>query len=933
MLRASHKIGIDANRPLIVEGPQKGTPAPTVADPAIIAETGAGWVRLNFVLGPWSSPTDKTPFQGRTWEETYRSILVGFRQKGLSIYGLIGHEAVKEDPANIFRAPPEEVSANTLQKAQDWIGRYVADFLAIVRMFHKHVKIFESFNEPDDWRGLDRNWVHPAWFATMLHEIHTAVKRDPEIKHVKLISGPLQGLEINHNAAAPYLAATYAEGVRRFGWGLGVPFPFDGVGYHLYIHEGRNDDWADQEQKVRRTYRCYVDAMRDVIRQAEGRDKPLYVSEFGWFSNRGLESFQADNLQLGLSLMAADPAVDLAIWFCMQDFGEDEHNKYYGLYRQGPLTPENRKPAYHVYKTFVQTPIPTAPSLFDNQTMINALYAAANELGMEGWKLVEKAGLEHLIFARKDPYTGPPVEELFLLTEEERAALKRALTDLVPALQRKPGITTGHLNLRSGPGTQHDVITVLPANTEVDVLAQEGDWLRVSALGQVGYVHRAFVALEEERVRLGFLRTWEELKDVPLPPPKEEMIAPQPEMDFLPRVLAETWNRCGGLLAVVANELKLDPAFAVAVFVAEAPRGKGFADDGRMIIRFENHVFYDRWGSRYPDVYAQHFRFDPKQRWKGHLWRRAPDAPWRDVHPEQSQEWEAFEFARTLDDTAAKLSISMGAPQIMGFNYTSIGYESVDEMFAAFSADERAQILGFFDYVKGPEATSPRLRALQKRDFVAFAEQYNGTGLVEIYSTRIRNYYETFQKLRAGEPVSHALAWMEEPVEEGSRDLAALPGPEEELEPEELGLFDEWREDLRAHLARSEEMFHRIVASSLSPYQSALWLPPILLGVSIAAFLVAVTLAAWLRTATLPLLFAALSVAAFLIAAWIRPTRRLDEELAFLTWLRVVSSTYRARLMHLWDLETAPEELARAHQEATDEIQRILDRRAGIEKR
>ena len=58
------------------------------------------------------------------------------------------------------------------------------------------------------------------------------------------------------------------------------------------------------------------------------------------------------------------------------------------------------------------------------------------------------------------------------------------------------------------------------------------------------------------------------------------------------------------------------------------------------------------------------------------------------IHVNADGEWSVFEFARTFDDDAAKLSISMGLPQIMGFNYRSVGYESVDAMFDAFSRDD-----------------------------------------------------------------------------------------------------------------------------------------------------------------------------------------------------------------------------------------------------
>ena len=102
-LRARFKIGIDANRPV---HPKTGEIQAQVADPDVIASTGAGWVRLNFILRPWDHPHDETLHDGRTWAETYRQLISGFREKGLKVYGLIGCEAMPKIPKDQFRSPP-----------------------------------------------------------------------------------------------------------------------------------------------------------------------------------------------------------------------------------------------------------------------------------------------------------------------------------------------------------------------------------------------------------------------------------------------------------------------------------------------------------------------------------------------------------------------------------------------------------------------------------------------------------------------------------------------------------------------------------------------------------------------------------------------------------------------------------------------------------
>src|SRR5690606_6357863 len=141
-------------------------------------------------------------------------------------------EAMRDNPGEQFRDP---IPGNH-PPANDWIKRYADTFAQIAELFHQDVDCFESFNEPADWHGSTRNWVHPDWFAVMLEEIHNRVRSNPQIRHIKLISGPLQGLyntedNQNHNAGAKYLDATYEAGKRFFQWGKpGKPFPFDGVG-------------------------------------------------------------------------------------------------------------------------------------------------------------------------------------------------------------------------------------------------------------------------------------------------------------------------------------------------------------------------------------------------------------------------------------------------------------------------------------------------------------------------------------------------------------------------------------------------------------------------------------------------------------------------------------------------------------------------------
>jgi hypothetical protein len=124
------------------------------------------------------------------------------------------------------------------------------------------------------------------------------------------------------------------------------------------------------------------------------------------------------------------------------------------------------------------------------------------------------------------------------------------------------------------------------------------------------------------------------------------------------------------------------------------------------------------------------------------------DAPWQRCHGRQEDEWAAFELARVLDDTAAKEAIAMGAPRILGFLAPEIGYPSVDQMFRDFSAGEGAQLIGFFDLLRGPTGRSRRMEALRCADFYTFAALHNGVDQAAAYGAMYVGAFEAYQRLQ-----------------------------------------------------------------------------------------------------------------------------------------------------------------------------------------
>ena len=231
------------------------------------------------------------------------------------------------------------------------------------------------------------------------------------------------------------------------------------------------------------------------------------------------------------------------------------------------------------------------------------------------------------------------------------------------------------------------------------------------------------------------------------------------------RSIANTYNRIGGKLKELSDQNTMEVEVALAVWKVEAV-GKAFGSDGRLIIRFENHKLWDTWVEdpfKKPELtpeekkerdrriaeFNKHFRFGTSEgRDKGHYIRGSSSCPgpsdWTHIHLEsygavyslefQKWQYEALRIAQCLaGEKYAYYSISMGGPQIMGFNccgeilpngsrYWDIGYDTPKQMYNAFSAAEFNQIVGFFEYMKDTTA----ITYARQKNWVEVAAWYNG---------------------------------------------------------------------------------------------------------------------------------------------------------------------------------------------------------------
>lgn len=312
--------------------------------------------------------------------------------------------------------------------------------------------------------------------------------------------------------------------------------------------------------------------------------------------------------------------------------------------------------------------------------------------------------------------------------------------------EEKSGIVTaGVLNVREKPTTTSPILGKLHKNDVVNVLQELQEWLRIKYNNKEAYAYKQFISLSDVPIQPNpivnsttFFYERNDLASFPLQP-NNPITVPS---GYHEAIAAKTWNNYGGLIKKISDELQIDVATGLSVLCVESS-GHGFSND-KMIIRFENHVLDMFWGKNNIDKFNEHFKYNKKSRRNDHYFRASKNDDWEVCHTSQEMEWKVLDFAMTLDETNALKSISMGAPQVMGFNHKFIGYSTPQEMFKMFNKDIRFHLLALFDFCKyKPE----RIRFLQRRDFYQFSVEYNGTAAPAQYEERLKKYYNIFRSI------------------------------------------------------------------------------------------------------------------------------------------------------------------------------------------
>ncbi|MDO8932864.1 MAG: N-acetylmuramidase family protein [Rhodocyclaceae bacterium] len=175
-----------------------------------------------------------------------------------------------------------------------------------------------------------------------------------------------------------------------------------------------------------------------------------------------------------------------------------------------------------------------------------------------------------------------------------------------------------------------------------------------------------------------------------------------------------------------AQALDVSPAAIIAVNEVEA-QGNGFDSSGRPLILFERHVMYKRLAAAGEDADALAAKFPELVN------------PKRGGYRGGAQEWFRLELARQIHRDIANESASWGKFQIMGYQWHTCGYGSIEAFVGAMGECEYKHLAAFVDFVQADPALH---KALKARKWADFARLYNGPAYKEnLYDSKLASAY------------------------------------------------------------------------------------------------------------------------------------------------------------------------------------------------
>lgn len=290
---------------------------------ALMRATGATWLRLNFRLGGAFS----------TWNSAilglYDQIVNAANAQGFNVLGLLCNEAWPGKQSDWCANNAEVAGGNGDNDYMQAIGQVAGQLAA---WFYLRIPAWEIWNEPDAWTksyGIGGSFIYPSNFAWCLKYAYDAIQA--QFSDIEVITG---GLFVNDLGATIGLgSATYLQQTLTFGASAIPDFdqPFDGIGEHIYIDQGRATNASNIQTAVQ--------AISDIV-----PDLPVWITEIGWQSGAIGTATQAANIQTAWNTLQTLDQIERVFYFQVGD--NQFANMTFGLYDAS----NNPKPALGAYQ-------------------------------------------------------------------------------------------------------------------------------------------------------------------------------------------------------------------------------------------------------------------------------------------------------------------------------------------------------------------------------------------------------------------------------------------------------------------------------------------------------------------------------------------------------------------------------------------------------
>lgn len=179
----------------------------------------------------------------------------------------------------------------------------------------------------------------------------------------------------------------------------------------------------------------------------------------------------------------------------------------------------------------------------------------------------------------------------------------------------------------------------------------------------------------------------------------------------------------------IGNDIGVGEDEIHAVIAVETT-GSGFDDQGRPKILFEPAVFYRTLSgpARAKAVSAK---------LAAPVWGQIP-------YGSTSGQYPRLLKAMAIDETAALKSASWGMGQVMGGNFVSAGFDSVQDMVLAMMESEANQLQAMVEFIKSEHLDDD----LRRHSWASFARGYNGPGYRKNqYDTKLAAAFAKWSKI------------------------------------------------------------------------------------------------------------------------------------------------------------------------------------------